>query len=163
MQRLQPLRPSRKAFPAKEALFPSYDRTHFIGGLCVPIGCPLEDGRQMASVCQDVGVSEFPVQTTAAYLAPRVVPWWRAPRPEPQLLNEPGAKHVASMALLHSKPCSNCAASRAEETHYLLPPPLAVTHKVYKARHNLTWAAARPGGKHGPVRTSTLTCHHCAA
>ncbi|CAE7357726.1 unnamed protein product, partial [Symbiodinium necroappetens] len=70
-------------------------RTSFVGGLCVPEPCSLE--------------------TTAAYLAPRVVPWWRAPRPEPQLLNE---------------------------THFLLPPPLAANHKVYRSsRLSSTWTA----------------------
>ncbi|CAE7349362.1 unnamed protein product [Symbiodinium natans] len=70
-------------------------RTHFVGGLCVPAPCSLE--------------------TTAAYLAPRVVPWWGAPRPEPRLLNE---------------------------THFLLPPPLASRHKVYRMpRLNSTWSA----------------------
>lgn len=89
----------RESIHRLQPLRPS--RTSFVGGLCVPEPCSLE--------------------TTAAYLAPRVVPWWRAPRPEPQLLNE---------------------------THFLLPPPLAARHKVYRSQRLSSawtaWVAPRP-------------------
>ena len=54
----------------------------------MPDPCSLEDGwSPELAVAPAVG---WDVQMTAAYLAPRVVPWWRAPRPEPRLLNVPG-------------------------------------------------------------------------